>query len=406
MFLVSYLKKSIPVSSKIQIDRILSEFKRVLKRKKTIVSKYEIIEISHKKMHVFFGYYDISPFNKDDDFVYLNTRGEGEANICLNNITNLQERIVTTTRLWNWQQGCRLRWLPNSNSKIIFNDLVNDRYVSRIVDVNTKEEQMVNFPLYDLASDGKKGLSINFSLLGQKRPAYGYTEIPYIINNKSTDDGIFLVDLEKNESNLILTFQEILIELGLNISEVDNCYLNHLSFSPDNSKFLFFLLREKKPFDDAFLLVYDFTNNKLSVIENHRKVSHYTWLGNDKIICTSINNDRSNMDPQYIEYSLDNNKKRVLAPNILNKDGHPTMLSEKLMITDTYALSDAYQRLFLANINKGTHEVLAEIFHVNISKSDGIEKRTDLHPRVNLSKNIVCFDMNTTGHRSLGLVKL
>ena len=82
------------------------------------------------------------------------------------------------------------------------------------------------------------------------------------------------------------------------------------------------------------------------------------------------------------------------------------MLSEELMITDTYALSDAYQRLFLVDINEGTHEILAEIFHVNISKGDGIEKRTDLHPRVNQSKKIACFDMNTTGHRSLGLVKL
>lgn len=406
MIFVEYLKKRIPVSSKIQIDRTLLELKRLFKRKKKILSNYEIIEISQKKMHVFFGYYDMSPFNNYNDIIYLKTRSEGKANICLNNITNMQERIVTTTRLWNWQQGCRLRWLPNSNSKIIFNDLVNNRYVSRIIDVYSKEEQSVNFPLYDIASDAKKGLSINFSLLGKKRPAYGYTKIPYKVNNKSTDDGIFLVDLEKNESNLILTFQEILTKLGVNMTEVDNCYLNHLSFSPDNSKFLFFLIREKKPFDDAFMLVYDLATNKLSVIEDHRKVSHYTWLGNDKIICTSIINDRSNMNPQYIEYSLDNNRKRVLVPNVLNKDGHPTMLSEEFMLTDTYALNDGYQRLCLVNINEGTHEILAEIFHVNISKGDGIEKRTDLHPRINPSKNIICFDMNTTGYRSLGLLKL
>ena len=33
------------------------------------------------------------------------------------------------------------------------------------------------------------------------------------------------------------------------------------------------------------------------------------------------------------------------------------------------------------------------------------EKRTDLHPRFNKDKSLICFDANTSGHRKLYIVK-
>ena len=44
-----------------------------------------------------------------------------------------------TTRAWNWQQGCMLQWLPGSNSKVIWNDREGNRFVSRILDVHSRE---------------------------------------------------------------------------------------------------------------------------------------------------------------------------------------------------------------------------------------------------------------------------
>ena len=50
---------------------------------------------------------------------------------------------IAKTRAWSWQQGCMLQWVPGSDSKIIYNDRENDRFIARIRDVFSGETRQL-----------------------------------------------------------------------------------------------------------------------------------------------------------------------------------------------------------------------------------------------------------------------
>ena len=57
---------------------------------------------------------------------------------------------------WGWQQGCQLQFVPKSGNKIIWNDRDGGKFVSRIMDVETRQMRTIPSPIYALSPDGKK----------------------------------------------------------------------------------------------------------------------------------------------------------------------------------------------------------------------------------------------------------
>ena len=91
-------------------------------------------------------------------------------------------------------------------------------------------------------------------------------------------------------------------------------------------------------------------------------------------------------------------KKHIINKKSLQKDGHPSMLDQKSIITDTYPDKIGFQKILFSNLYSDKTIEIAEIyskFKVNP------EQRTDLHPRLNKSKNKICFDANIHGYRQL-----
>jgi hypothetical protein len=39
---------------------------------------------------------------------------------------------------WDWQHGCTLQWIPGSANEIIWNDRQDGKYVSHILNVDTR----------------------------------------------------------------------------------------------------------------------------------------------------------------------------------------------------------------------------------------------------------------------------
>ena len=66
-------------------------------------------------------------------------------------------------------------------------------------------------PIYCLTNDRKYAISVNFARLGRERPGYGYDglEDPTIDYAHPDNDGIFIVDIEKNTAELVISLDQL-----------------------------------------------------------------------------------------------------------------------------------------------------------------------------------------------------
>lgn len=399
---INKIKKVIKSIVPFIILESLIEFKRYIffrkkfKKKVTLHNKdYSLISIGDKTSHTFFGYYDITPFNNSTNeiiFLEISKSNLNKANIILYDLIKKTKSKITTTNIWNWQQGSRLRWFPLSSDKIIFNDYIKGKYVSRLFDVRLNTETTIDYPIYDIDINGENAISLNFKRLGNKRPGYGYCFEDINAPKKIKDDGIYIIDIAKNNIKSILTYEYISNTLSLNIVDFENIYINHLSFSPSGDKFLFFWITIKNGYHQASLIVFDIKLNKIIPLELNGKASHYVWIDDHSLICTIYDDQKQ---CKYVKYYLDGNKK-IMNDKSLQEDGHPSMLDHKTLITDTYPDKFGYQKILFSRLDSEKTFKIAEIYSkIKINP----EQRTDLHPRFNITKNKISFDANVHGYR-------
>jgi hypothetical protein len=408
------IKKILPKKFRQLIKSIIlitiSILYRIFRFQSKVNTEFELISIGNINTNTFFGYYDIIPFNSNDEIVYLELpNGSQKVNIIFNDSTLKNPKLITTTNAWNWQQGSRLRWFPCSDNKIVFNDFINDKYVCRILDVRNNENKIIDSPIYDISSDGKYGVTLNFERLGVLRPGYGYTNKPYYNQYDLSEESIRLIDMDNGKEEIILSYKDIVGITGQNVENYENFYINHLSFSPDGKKIMFFWLEIVNSWHKSSLLVYNLNDKKTTVLENELKISHYAWESNDSLLCTGYSNhltgNNSKNSPiicRFYMYNIINKSKNIVYPEFLQWDGHPIYLSKNIILTDTYPNRYSYQKLFLLNLATKEKTKLLEIYSAPRKKE---EERTDLHPRLNKSKNIICFDANVYGKRRLYFLK-
>ena len=393
----------LPRSAALRIKFLQQALYRVRTGKNKIQTNLSYTCFSKPGTHVFFGYYDIVPFNvKTDEIIYNNlVENENKLHLLLSTLSGGKEIEFAVTNAWNWQQGCRLRWMPNNDREVIFNDFDGKNYLARIINIDTSEERRVLAPLYDVSSDGKMGLSIDFERLGVKRPGYGYACRLYKENEHNlADEGIELVDLKTNTKKMLLTYSDISKIKGCYTGNFKDNYINHLCFSPSGRQFLFFWLTVESRSHKAFLLVHNLDTNETKLLENNDIVSHYVWQDEDNIICTAINKKKQTY---YYCYTISSGKKTLLNPSMLNVDGHPSFYDKNTLLTDTYPNLMGFQRLYLADKFHGGYKKLFEVYSNCCIEG---EKRTDLHPRFDKNKMIVCLDVNVKRYREIIFIKL
>lgn len=156
-------------SQKIAVKKILYPVFRLATGNKKINTRYELTVYSNPGCHTYFGYYDVSPF-QGEKVVYLEREKSSQiCKIVLNDVHNTSKQYIADSRAWNWQQGVRLRWFPKTENVVSFNDFFDGQYINRIIDINTKEERRLDWPLYDIDCDGKYGITLNFERCGFSR---------------------------------------------------------------------------------------------------------------------------------------------------------------------------------------------------------------------------------------------
>ena len=400
--------------------------------------------------HFFFGYHDTSQLSPDDKHIIAikidNISVIPTSNIIyeiyLFNIFNGSSTKISDTRTINFQQGSRLHWL--NNDEFITNDFDGSKYFSKVINIHSgKISKKFSHPIYCISNNKKFALTVDFERLFWVRRGYSYDAI--INNSKNTkiynNETISLIDLESGKINHLFNIQDV-IKISF-VKTMNNAihYLEHLSISPDDNKFIF-LHRFKLEDGGIFsrMLKYDLKKNTLSLLLNSGRVSHFAWRSNNQLIFYgSFGNmftafrKKSSLkkifkkllyfykffikDNTYISklatgdgYKIidtENNKKIHINIEKLNReDGHPTCYNEEIFVTDNYPDNDNQNKasLFKVDLNSNFFSKLTDLD--SIKEFDNTPIRCDLHPRFSNSKNYLSIDCMENNHRSCIVFKL
>ncbi|MBK8021213.1 MAG: hypothetical protein IPK19_07200 [Chloroflexi bacterium] len=210
----------------------------------------EALPVTSGKHH-WFGYYDKFPWDAtgryllglESTFVDRQPTGEERAVVGMIDLQDNNRWIpLDETLAWCWQQGTMLQWLPSApDRKIIYNQRDGDRFVSIIRDVFTGETKTLPRPIYCVRPDGKRAVTLNFARLDRRRPGYGYPGVvdAWAHDPHPVDDGIFSMDLETGESQLIISYDLIRHNQPNDTFNEGQHWVNHLAYAPDGKRFVF-----------------------------------------------------------------------------------------------------------------------------------------------------------------------
>lgn len=370
---------------------------------------------NNEKEHLFASYYGINSFDKSEQYATvletdLKFKLPDENDPAILGLVDLKSHDfipLTSTRAWNFQQGCMAHWLGTSpDSLIIFNDLREGKFISIIMNVYTKKEiKLISHPISAVSPNGKEALSINFSRLRLTRPDYGYggegqdsrKDIPF-----PKDDGLFLINLETGDSKLLVSYDQIK-NLVPPLEEGRIEWFNHTLFSREGSK-IFWLSRQiekDRRITTSFTVNRDGTNLQRCFPDNWAG-SHYDWLNDNDLMITA---NYEGKQYAHVLFTVGQQNYKRLGNGILDYDGHGTFSpDQKWMVTDTYPSSGLReQKIYLMDMK--TEALISLGRFVQPPEYNGFW-RCDIHCRWSPDGNMIGFNSTNSGSRQVYILKL
>ena len=364
----------------------------------------DVVEIKKKGHHCYFGYYDKSPINLSGTKVaYLdvldNVKPGYSADVCVFDLNTEKSKVVGHTTAWNWQQGCMVQWVNDTQVSYNKYNHESNSYVTVIVDVeDSAAVREINRSAYFFNSSHTKYLSLNFFRLDIYAKGYGY---PYQVDSMEWDkDGIWEVNVESNTSKLILSLERVVNYRPKDYLKLQH-YINHVAYTPDEKSIIFIHRWQVKGGEFVSrLLLYHLDTDVLETLLDYGHVSHYCWKNAETLFIYATN--EKNMKG-YMEVNIVTKKVRMIE-GLPHEDGHPSFSQDrKIILTDTYPNKGRKQYVFLFDTTKCCLYVLDTLWspfrYFN-------ENRCDLHPRWSYDNKYICVDNTASGFRSLKLYRV
>ncbi len=376
--------------------------------------------ITRSPGHHWFGYYDKLQFDPTSRFVLgmqvqFEHRTPTRDDVITIGMVDLGDKDRWTplgkSRAWNWQQGCMLQWLPGSKNKIIWNDRDGDQFVSRIMNVETRDTDTVDYPIYSVQPSGKLAVTPDFRRIADVRPGYGYAGLADPFGDQLVSDrtGIFRVDLESGQAELVTTLADI-ARLG-NIPNDEpgiKHYFNHLLFSPDGNRFIAlhrWQYRNGSRLTRMITAAPDGSDVRLVIPNGY--ASHFIWRDPQHILSQSKNwlgyQDWGNF---LFEDKDGGGKIEAVGRGVLDGAGHLSYLpGNEWILNDSYPRgAERMQTPHLYHVATGQRIDLGD-FHLPVVYKG--EWRVDTHPRYCPNNRFVCIDAPVPGQgRQLQLIDI
>jgi len=390
-------------------------FSQVDNSNSILLEELQFTPVTPEKKHCFFGYYDVSPWSSDRrrllvtaaTFIDRLPANGDKLELMVRDLSSSKNEWTTfaITSAWNWQMGCRLQWMPGSNSRVLYNDKRDGAFCSIVRDLDLGSEKLLPMPVFALSHDGRSAVTLNFSRLHDVRPGYGY----HGLKDKGEsviapeDDGIFVFNIDGGAPNLILSYAQILSLLPDARHRKIKLWVNHLFWSPEGRQILIFA-RVSLPEGGAYtyLFLVDRDGSHPNLLAHSKFISHFDWREADKILVYA---EFPGYPMDY--YFIDTSSGRItpVAPCAFDSDGHCSLSPDgKWMLTDTYPnpRTGTYSILLL-QISTG---IVREICRVKALDGVPVGSRCDLHPRWRSDGRQIAFDAAPQNIRRMFLCDL
>jgi hypothetical protein len=365
------------------------------------------------KFH-WFGYYDkfeFDPTNRfvlgmEVDFEHRSPTPQDSISIGMVDLKDSDRWIdLGRTSAWCWQQGCMLQWVPQSQSKIVWNDRDGDHFCCHIMDVRTGKRRTIPHPIYTLSPDGKTGLSLDFSRLHDVRPGYGYAGVPDPNANELMphNTGIYRVDMESGEQELIVSLGDIAAR-GARRPTMEGAKhkFNHLLFNQDASRFIFLHRWTGPKGRETRMYTVSPEGKDLRLLDDNGITSHFMWRDPKHVL--ALSNQRTHGMRFYLFEDGGKGSISVVGEKSMTSDGHCSYLpNTDWILNDTYPQS-GIQHVFLFHVPTERQIFLG---HFRAPPQYSGEWRCDTHPRHSRDGKMVVIDApEASSGRQLNLIDI
>lgn len=332
----------------------------------------------------FSGYYDISPFNEEGTRAILHRPvDEDVCDIILIDPDGV--RVVAETEAWNFQEGSRLQWLPQSE-RFIYNDRSDGSIFANVVDVEGTQVDSYIFPVHAVSPTGTEYVSIEYPRVAVNDPEYGYGDATEILAPEQS--GIWRVHPHSGESSLIVTIEELIEGAP---QEPDDHYINHAQYNRSGND-LAYLVRRRT--DGGRRSRLHTLSCGMEPIIEWTTISHYAWLDDDRMLVWGVSEQ---FGPTYHVVDVPTGNVAQFTGLGELPDGHPSVSPNgRWIVTDTYPDRRRRRRVTVFDRERELRLPLGE-FYSPLDYTG--TRRCDLHPHWGPDGHTVTVDSTHSGNR-------
>ena len=371
----------------------------------------------------YFGFHDHSPFSFNNQYlaagnfdlekpIHMPESGEELSLGVFTGENYTQWTPITTTRAWNWHQGCKLQWCGNRD-ELVFNDHVSGRNVARVVPVGKPDKEMVlPGPIGSVSPSGEWAVGYSFERVEKYMPGYGYryeTDREDLEAEAPETDGIYMSNISKQTRDLIIDLKRLRYVESEASMDGAHHYVSHTIFSPSSKRFVFLHRWMKGDVTKRWsrIVTSDLNGENLRVFPTLDMASHLGWRDENELLVYCRLRDGNDcyalfQDESPVTYA-------VMGAESFNSDGHPAWSPDRrYFITDTYP--DRFRQQYLAlydSLERKRYNLAKVKTYKKFATLDPYRHwACDLHPRWDRTGRYVCFDATYSGQRSLCTIDL
>jgi len=332
--------------------------------------------------------------------------GKDEASICVIDEDGAVEKIGDIFQ-WNFQLGALVQFRPKYNDDIIFNTISKNqkKYFGQKYNLKTRHSTHFKLPVLNVSANGKLALSVDvLKPFDIKNPWKHGTFKKEQINKQQ--GYICVMDLDTAEVKNILSLGTLLGKITDQTKKADfsACWINKLSFNPDNSRILLQLgIKDGEMAGNSYTFTCDINGENIYFMPH--MISNIAWKNSKSLFVSSSNISGRSEQKYETLYELDDQSSdfRVIDKAFFTKKGnicyHPD---------GRYVLYDAesdtgipYRKLQLYDLDakKGIN---LGLFYAEPQLFNGIKAlRCEFRPRWSQGGKYITFDSIHEGFRGI-----